>query len=236
MDSGFSVVSPAPTIAPRFFTLRCLRFQTEIERFGFGFLSSDQRENKDKGSLLRTFSETKPGSQPKLSPVRKSRKSLLKHNPVQREPMRSMGSSYRIYHLNLNHNTGNKCCPPQLVHVNNRRLLAVGFRRWRRLPLHFSTPSLSPAVNSGRGVAAGRLRAIPFSLTMLFITRFKRYHSTGDCLPKRFPISPSRPLNFLYQTQWAKSDPRTSVIQVSLVSLRIFNEWGISTATPRDPS
>ncbi|KAL4560939.1 hypothetical protein LXL04_033096 [Taraxacum kok-saghyz] len=69
-----------------------------------------------------------------------------------------------------------------------------------------------------------------------FITRFKRYHSTGDCLPKRFPISPSRPLNFLYQTQWAKSDPRTSVIQVSPVSLRIFNEWGISTATPRDPS
>ncbi|KAL4586563.1 hypothetical protein LXL04_011200 [Taraxacum kok-saghyz] len=27
-----------------------------------------------------------------------------------------------------------------------------------------------------------------------FITCFKRYHSSGDCLPTKFPISPSRPL------------------------------------------
>ncbi|KAL4574741.1 hypothetical protein LXL04_021577 [Taraxacum kok-saghyz] len=34
-----------------------------------------------------------------------------------------------------------------------------------------------------------------------------------DRLPKGLPISPSRHLNFLYQTQWAKRDPRTSVNQ-----------------------
>ncbi|KAL4586721.1 hypothetical protein LXL04_011365 [Taraxacum kok-saghyz] len=33
------------------------------------------------------------------------------------------------------------------------------------------------------------------------ITRFKRYHSSGTVYPQDFPISPNRPLNFLYQTQ-----------------------------------
>ncbi|KAL4564151.1 hypothetical protein LXL04_028203 [Taraxacum kok-saghyz] len=36
--------------------------------------------------------------------------------------------------------------------------------------------------------------ATGFLATIKFITCFKRYHSSGDCLPTKFPISPSRPL------------------------------------------
>ncbi|KAL4566229.1 hypothetical protein LXL04_030341 [Taraxacum kok-saghyz] len=45
----------------------------------------------------------------------------------------------------------------------------------------------------------GRRQDMPTCLTatnweLKFITRFKRYHSSEDCLPTKFPISPSRPL------------------------------------------
>ncbi|KAL4592773.1 hypothetical protein LXL04_005778 [Taraxacum kok-saghyz] len=51
------------------------------------------------------------------------------------------------------------------VRIKQRRVLAVGFCRWRSLPLAFSTPFRLPAIKLVRGVAAGRLPTIPFSLS-----------------------------------------------------------------------